>query len=296
MKKYIFVLLLLILAAGFYFASKKANLEAEVQVYSNPEYGVRLEYPNNYIAFENTVGAEGEPEFSSVFMDRASYEETVQSETAREWPPAITYEVFLNPDKLEVEEWLRTTPRSNYGLGDGEIRTISIDGRTGFVYSWSGLYEGESVAFARGNKIYIFSVSFFEKDDAIYSDFENILQSLEFVEGSGAVAKNLTKERGLIQGKWVSSEDSKYEIEFIDNRFEERYEGMAEEDGGWKFLTDFSKESDGAVPAFDIGPNDLFLKLSRPEGDYYYKVFELTESSLVINYLESGSTLEFVRP
>jgi hypothetical protein len=80
-----------------------------------------------------------------------------------------------------------------------------------------------------------------------------------------------------IQGRWISIDDRKSVIEFLDNKKIDYYDGeiMYEE-------------------IFEID-NDDYLTTQSDDENIKYKIIELTKNNLVLSYLPRGNTLKFER-
>lgn len=140
-------------------------------------------FPDGYMLIENETESEGA--FSYKIMKRSDYRELQESTEPREGPPVMTIEEFPNPGNRSLEDWIKTDRRSNYALqGEekGGMKSEAIGGKNAIRYSWSGLYEGDSVAVIHQGSAVVMSVTYFGPGDQIRKDFEELLTSIRFIE------------------------------------------------------------------------------------------------------------------
>jgi hypothetical protein len=82
---------------------------------------------------------------------------------------------------LTLDEWIKTTPASNWSLSNhGELGASTVGDESGLGYTYSGLYQETAVAVMHDNRIYLFSVGTLSSDDKIKSDFFTILDTVHF--------------------------------------------------------------------------------------------------------------------
>ncbi len=190
MKKVLLVLLIVLaLGALIYFVTAvnrpkgDANTPAASQngwkAYTNTEYGVSFSYPPAYSLDEMRLGASG-PARLAVVLARS---EDLPPPQDGEGPPAMTFIFYPNPDKMGAEEWIRTTPESNFALSPyGVIDAAFVGSRNALGYQWSGLYEGDTVAIADSRYVYTFSVTYIAPEDQIRKDFREVLKTVKFLD------------------------------------------------------------------------------------------------------------------
>lgn len=162
--------------------------------YTNPAYGVEFQYPKNYALSEpfESEGVDADPQtqdpplFMITLVRKNDFKAMQSADAPGEGPPAVTFQVYKNPNSLPLEQWIQENPASNFRLGDQQMLTGTLDSVEAKSYSWSGLYEGKSVAVAQGSTIYLFSVYTMSPTDAIARVFEQILFSLNFAENPDA--------------------------------------------------------------------------------------------------------------
>lgn len=154
-----------------------------MQTYTSPNTGLTLTYPVKYFLEEKNTGSPQRGRFTIVLMEDTAENKAVREGTgpAREGPPTITIDMFQNDlDSYTADSWIRGTNDSNYKLSpNGVIATTSINGVSALSYRWSGLYEGETRVIARPDWVYVLSVTWLTREDALVSDFEAILSTIE---------------------------------------------------------------------------------------------------------------------
>lgn len=164
------LVILALIVGGAWFLSKKEPVTTPLPAmnsYENLALGISFQYPSGYELQE--VPSEGR---YSIVLTR---EEDATPPENGEGPTAITINLYETDATLE--EWLATTS-SNYALGDGTYVETSAAGTDAVRYGWSGLYEGETTAFAREGLIVAASVTYLAPADAIRADYESVLSSL----------------------------------------------------------------------------------------------------------------------
>lgn len=198
------VIVLILLAAigvGWYWLDGGRTADAPVEDTSNeqlpppgkkvatsPALGLQLLYPSRYLLTEH--GPDERGAHTLVLMEDTAEHRAIIDGTAppREGPPTITIERHPNPDALPVEEWLTALGSSTLGIApDGLISDVEVAGREAKFYRTSGLYEGYALittapaATSGSEAIYVVAVTYLAKDDQIVDDFNDILDSLEFL-------------------------------------------------------------------------------------------------------------------
>ncbi len=157
---------------------------SQIKKHTQKEYptkgiGVEFTYPKNYFYEEREI-----QDGNVVVLTEDSEENRLMREStstvAGEGPVAITIARYDNPEKLELEPWLRVAPQSNFSVSNSIPIPETVGKESGLRYSWSGLYEGESIAVQKDDSIFLFSVTYLTEEDVIRSDFEKILKTISF--------------------------------------------------------------------------------------------------------------------
>ena len=145
--------------------------------YANSIYGISFSYPDTYALQEREVGNGERYHYVITLIDKGALANIPQD---GEGPPAISIDIYQNDiEKQKIEKWIRGNGFSNFKLSpDGAISTTTVAALEAYAYTWDGLYRGESVVFAHRENIIMVSVTYLSPDDAIRSDFSNILASL----------------------------------------------------------------------------------------------------------------------
>ncbi len=172
--------LAIIVGVGLYISYETSlsnnPVSSAAENFSSQDIGLSFTYPKNY-ELAVTDDQEGAVRIITL-MDKANL--PVGQNT--EGPPAITVQRFDNPQNLSLDEWIRTTPASNWQLSTmGELGASTVGGEPGLGYTYSGLYEETSIAVAHNGKIYLFSVGILTAEDQIKTDFFTLLDSVKFI-------------------------------------------------------------------------------------------------------------------
>lgn len=162
-------IILVLLAALLLTDGKK-----KVAQYSSDVYGLSFAYSSEYVLEEREVG----PDRHTITLIR---KEDVAPRENSEGPTAITVDIFGVASEAEpLLSWLAKTPESNFSLGTGSHASSALAGREAVSYSWSGLYEGDSVATQSKGRVFDFSVTYLAPGDQIRKDFATLLETVEF--------------------------------------------------------------------------------------------------------------------
>jgi hypothetical protein len=179
----IVLILLAICAVFFFLKGKNADNRPAVsseKTYSNPAYGISFTYPEKYLLEERDAPGSAMRAHHVITLINKS---DLPLPEAGEGPPAITIDIYQNNlDSQTAEGWARNTSESNFKLGEGRIASTTIGSFPAISYRWSGLYEGTTIALARQNWIYAFTVTYMEMGAPIVQDFVSIRGSVRIAE------------------------------------------------------------------------------------------------------------------
>lgn len=184
MKKILPIIIAIIAIAAIWFGLSRVLMTSDeetagnavgTQEYSSGEWLFAFEYPDSYGLIERDLSTPQRGHLSLVLADKSF----VSSEGG-EGPISINVDVYQNAknEGYTAESWIKGNSASNYKLGPGDITTRTVGGHEAFEYSWSGLYEGESVVVATADYMYMFSVTRDGKNDPILTDFDGLLESV----------------------------------------------------------------------------------------------------------------------
>ncbi len=174
-----FLAAVLVLAAGAYFFVPSAPV-SESRIFESTHLGLKFEYPSSYEATSTHMG-NAERGWHAVVLLPAGY----TPPQGGEGPPAITVQDIPNPEGLALEAWILGDARSNWKLAaqDGGLGSTTVGGEPALSYKHSGLYETSAVAVAHGDKIYLFEAGWLTPEDKIRTDFEKLLDTVQFIDG-----------------------------------------------------------------------------------------------------------------
>ncbi len=141
---------------------------------------LQFSYSNNYVA-TTTLARNGADVWSVVTLLPRGY---VPPE-AGDGPPAISVQVIPNSKNLPLDQWVLQDPRSNWQLAlqDGGLGSTTVGHEAGLAYQYSGLYNTSSVAVAHNGMVYLFTAEWNAPEDKIRTDFENLLNTVQFING-----------------------------------------------------------------------------------------------------------------
>lgn len=147
-----------------------------LQTYSNDTYGISFSYPDEYELSEREAGTAQRWHHVITLMRK----EDLPPPEGGEGPPAITFDIYQNNlDKMSLNQWLTGTNASNFKLGNGTFSSTTVNGREAVSYSWSGLYEGRTVAFLHKDAVVAVSGTALMPTDPIYADFDAVVRSIQ---------------------------------------------------------------------------------------------------------------------
>ena len=167
------------LAATFgvlwYASVRTTDRGAVLETHAHAALGIAFEHPDRYAV----AVREGEGRVTFTVAETSALRESPE---AGEGPPTITIELFKSAlGSRGLDAWLKATPESNFALSpDRALTDAFIAGERALAYGWDGLYRGNNIAFARGEDVYILSVTYLEEADGIRDDFAQLAASFRF--------------------------------------------------------------------------------------------------------------------
>ncbi len=151
------------------------SAEAPVQVgntYASATHGISFSYPEGYVLEERD-------ESGAHVITLINKKDTPLPE-AGEGPTSITVQIVPNTGNMTTEEWIRSSPLSNFKLSGGTPAEVLVGTESALAFAWDGLYPGTTIVQARGNKIYAFSVTHLTTEDPIRTHFAQVVASATF--------------------------------------------------------------------------------------------------------------------
>jgi len=181
-------LFLLICALYFVLKNESAIVDQEPVIEvgnareSQNDYGYSFDYisgKDGYVVVTQENAPKGNLVFvQSVFVTK-EYEELIASTIPREAPPALSIEVYHNPMNLEVEEWIKTTPASNFEEStERNINKVQKGNSTYHTYTYDGLYTTQVYVYAQDGYVYLFSNRWNDSTTKMYTDADTLLASI----------------------------------------------------------------------------------------------------------------------
>ena len=168
------VALLVALGGWWFFAGSPEAPVQEVRgnTYSSHDYGITFSYPDGYTLVENDEGG--------AHVVTLIHESNLPLPEAGEGPTAITVQIMPNPKAQTTDEWIRSSPLSNFRLSGGTPVEVMVGTDSALAFAWDGLYTGTTIAQARGDKVYAFSVTYLTPEDPIRTHFAQVVASATF--------------------------------------------------------------------------------------------------------------------
>jgi hypothetical protein len=121
--------------------------------------------------------------------------------------------------------------------------------------------------------------------------YQHRYQLFTFENGSIQIAEKPVEL--AILGTWRSADDPKFTREFTeDGKVIDRYEGDASADVEGRWYVTSTAEIPFSIPVVE-GATDI--KLQFPDGNYFFRVADVSRTSLTLIYLERGNSLRFER-
>ena len=184
------VVALIVIAGGFLLLQNSSEVIAPempglptagaTPTYQNEEYGLSFQYPEGlYLHERKDAGTPERPQLSLFLVEDTEENRDVlegRNTTPREGPIGITVDVYQNPEELSASEWVQDD--TNWTVATSQAEPVTINGRQGVSFTWSGLYEGRTVVLTKGDKAYVFSSTWMSEEDWTLRDFDTIVGSL----------------------------------------------------------------------------------------------------------------------
>lgn len=191
MKWLVFIVVLVLLLAGAYYYMPEL-LDRAVEetatttvtstpteaalAYSSDAYGISFRYPDSYALSEREI-TEGIESYVIMLVDR---EAAANVPEFSDGPASIAISVFP-ATTTSAETWVRESIASNFQLSrDGTLMETRVDGVPAVSYTSDGLYATDNVVLVRDSRVYMFSVGWTSRNDAIVSDFADLLSTVRF--------------------------------------------------------------------------------------------------------------------
>jgi hypothetical protein len=158
---------------------------ADLKTYSNQTYGLKFLYPKEYFLEEKEVVEGVGLRHLQIILTEDTEENRLLREgqsPGREGPVSVTILAYPKLGSSNVFEWVTKSAGniSNYKISkEGTTASTTVSGKEAIRYSWSGLYEGDSIATSNDKNFIIFSVTYMNPSDKIRSDFQKILSTVE---------------------------------------------------------------------------------------------------------------------
>jgi hypothetical protein len=183
MKKIIPTIIIIALAGWgvYYFTVRSASQipidevsKGDILTYSNDQYGVVFQYPKSYVLSESEVGTSTVDGHHSIVLIK---DEDRVPPVNGEGPTAITLSIYEATSTGAFSEWLGSSA-SNRQLSASPTASTTLSSEQAVTYTWSGLYEGRTIAALHNNKIYSLSVTYLNPDDENIGVYEVVKKSL----------------------------------------------------------------------------------------------------------------------
>lgn len=144
--------------------------------YSSALYGLSFAYPTGYELTEHDVPGSAMRKHHVIHLIRKA---DLPLPVNSEGPPSIIIDIHQNDlDVYTTESWIKNSSASNFKLGEGVLASTTVGGMPALSYRWSGLYEGTTIALARPNWVYAFTVTYIEMGAPIVQDFVMLRESV----------------------------------------------------------------------------------------------------------------------
>lgn len=170
--KYVALILAAVIALGAWWAlTNTTEAPKRGTTYSSLEHGISFSYPEGY-----TLNERDERGAHVITLTVASAEVP----EAGEGPTSITVQIVPNAGNQTADEWIRSSPLSNFRLSGGTPAEVMVGTDSALAFAWDGLYPGTTIVQARGEKIYAFSVTYLSPEDPIRTHFAQVVASATF--------------------------------------------------------------------------------------------------------------------
>lgn len=156
---------------------------ADVTAYTNEEFNIAFTYPSTLFLSERDAGTTARSQLALFLTEDTEENRDViegRNTVPREGPTGITVDVYQNPEQLSSRAWVQTD--TNWTIANGGATDVTVAGNEGVTFTWSGLYEGRTVVVTKGDKAYVFSVTWMTPEDQILRDFDTVLNSVQLTD------------------------------------------------------------------------------------------------------------------
>ena len=155
---------------------------SSLKIYDSADLGIKFEYPSTYFLSESEVGFGQRRHYSIILTtDTQGSRDMITGKAVGEGPTAITIDAYQNDiDGYSTEDWIRGSGISNFRLSNGALKQATVSGHHALQYSWSGLYEADSIVVATRRYVLSFTATHLTKTDQIRIDFEDLIKTVKF--------------------------------------------------------------------------------------------------------------------
>lgn len=172
------VLALAVLVTGYMFtlplAPSLTNETQNLLTYASEVHGVSFSYPAEYLLAEEEQGDYKSGHYAITLIHE---NDAVPVIGGGEGPTAVTIDIYENTEEQTLYAWVTNTNESDYHLGDGTYASTSVGSAEAIHYGWSGLYEGETIAFLHEGSVVAVSVTYQSPADEVRTVFETVLDT-----------------------------------------------------------------------------------------------------------------------
>lgn len=181
------VLAMLAIGAVLYYRENQPKVEIsgkhlETERYVSAAYKFAFDYPTGYFLDEYDMESDERLRRSIVLTEDNETNRAIREGRLMETEggPSITIDIFQNDlDNETPEQWIQRHAESNFKISDGIYAKTVIDGAEAFVYTWDGLYRGDSIVFSHKGNIVMLSGTYLERSDTIRDAFRTVVTTLE---------------------------------------------------------------------------------------------------------------------
>lgn len=192
------IVLLVVIAVGFYLFGQDDSVvvpeDGEVvvneQVVKDTETGIQFEYPVGYHLDEVRPTEDFGDNFikAYILMLESDRQRLQEEEVPTEGPPTISISIFENVNNQQAGMWVEDNPDlSNITLARTETSDTIVGGANAVQYRADGLYASNVAVIAHGGYIFIVAGGYIDEQSPTYQDFNDILESIEFIPAEGQI-------------------------------------------------------------------------------------------------------------
>lgn len=176
------IILLFVVISFFVYKSTHTIDTSSWDTYVSDSYGLSFKYPAYYLTAVKNISGTQDGAIQTVILVKNTQENKTWIDAGASGVPAplsISCTIFNNPSNLSPYAWATSNTSSNFSLNTSNNSRKDVAGQEAVSYSWTGLYQSQSVVLSNGAMIIMCSGGYLDPHDEIFTDYKAIIQTIK---------------------------------------------------------------------------------------------------------------------